>query len=95
VATALGAEVVTAVGITLASTHNHSRVVVTATGQTITIPSAATLGFFECEIVADGFEVTLDGTGGSNVTLADGEVATIFTANSKVRIAKGATTVVT
>mgnify|MGYP000597250052 CR=1 FL=1 len=91
---AAGAEIDTAVSLTLTAAHNLCRIVVTATGRTITIPSAATLGFFECEIVADGFAVTLDGPGANNVTLADGEVATVFTANSKVRIAKGVAAIV-
>jgi hypothetical protein len=92
---AFGNAVSTAVGITLAASHNNDRIVVTAADQTITIPAATVLGFFSCEIYADGFAVILDGPGASDVTLADGELARVVTVGSKIAIIKSAATVVT
>ena len=80
---------------TLATTDAGTRIVVTA-AVTITVPTVGTLGNgFECEIMNDsGGSVTIDGPGSTNVTLSDGEVASLLEVNNKQRIAKGATTVI-
>lgn len=82
-------------GYTLAPTDNGKRLVATS-ALTLTVPSAATLGNgFECEIINDsGGSVIIDGTGSTNVTLADGEVGCILIANSKQRVIKGASTII-
>ena len=82
---------------TLAASDNGTRIVATTASITITTPTVGTLtSSFECEIVNDsGGSITIDGTSGStNVTMADGEVATIMEVNGKQRVAKGSTTVI-
>ena len=80
---------------TVATTDNGTRMVATAE-ITITMPSVGTLGDgFECEIVNDsGGSVTIDGPGTTNVTMADGEVACVLEVNSKQRVVKGASVVI-
>jgi hypothetical protein len=82
-------------GFTLAATDNGKRFVATA-AITFTVPTVGTLGNgFECEIVNDsGGTVTIDGPGSTNVSLADGEIASILEVNSKQRVAKGPSTVI-
>jgi hypothetical protein len=82
-------------GGTIIASDSGKRIVCTAAG-THTVSNAATLGTgFECEVVNDsGGNVILDGPGGTNVTMADQEVVTIICCNSKVRCAKGASTVI-
>jgi hypothetical protein len=78
---------------TLATTDNGTRIVVTA-AVTITVPAVGTLGNgFECEIINDsGGTVTIDGPGATNVTMNNGDVATILEVNSKQRVVSGAST---
>jgi hypothetical protein len=80
---------------TLAGTDNGTRIVVTS-ATTITVPAPGTLtNNFECEIVNDsGGSVILDGSGSTNVTMADGEVAIVMEVNGKTRVAKGSSTVI-
>ena len=79
-------------GFTLAASDANSLIVCTA-AITVTVPAAGTLGNgFSCDILADGAAVTLNGPGATNMTLADGEIGSVFVANSKVRSAKGSTT---
>lgn len=80
---------------TLAATDNGTRIVVTEE-ITITVPALGTLDDgFECEIVNDaGGTVTLDGPGGTNVDMADGEVACLLEVNGKQRVVKGASVVI-
>lgn len=84
-----------ATGGTIGVADSGCRIICTAVG-THTVASAATLlAGFTVEIINDsGGNVVLDGTGATNVTLADGDVATLICANSKVRVSKGASTVV-
>ena len=80
---------------TLASTDNGTRITVTSP-LTITVPTVGTLqNGFECEVVNDsGGTVTIDGPGATNVTLSDGDVACILEVNSKQRVVKGSSTVI-
>jgi hypothetical protein len=80
---------------TLAATDNGERIVVTA-AVTITVPTVGTLGNgFECEIVNDsGGTVTIDGPGVTNVSMNDGDVACILEVNTKQRVVKGSTTII-
>src|SRR5664279_5600184 len=80
---------------TLATTDNGTRIVVTA-AVTITVPTVGTLGNgFECEIVNDsGGSVVLDGPGATNVTMSNGDVATVLEVNSKQRVVWGASTLI-
>ena len=80
---------------TLATTDNGTRIVVTA-AVTITVPAVGTLGNgFECEIVNDsGGSVTIDGPGGTNVTMSSGDIATVLEFNSKQRVISGAGTLI-
>ena len=82
-------------GHTLVATDNGKRLVATA-ALTVTVPTVGTLGNgFEVEIVNDsGGTVTIDGPGATNVTLVDGDVACILEVNSKQRVAKGSSTVI-
>jgi hypothetical protein len=69
--------------------------VVTSAG-TVTVPAAATLtAGFACLVVNDGSSgsVVLDGPGATPLSLAVGDVATIWVVNSKIRALKGASTV--
>ena len=70
--------------------------IVATSGITILAPAPALLGNgFECEVINDSnSNVTIDGNGGTNVTLAAGEVACIIVASSKTRVVKGASTVI-
>jgi Mrp family chromosome partitioning ATPase len=64
---------------------------------TLTVPSAATLGNGSFRTVvwnASGGNVVIDGTGSTNVTLSPGEVATIACLNGQVRVAEGATVLI-
>ena len=83
------------VNYTLATTDTGTRIVVTA-AVTITVPTVGTLGNgFECEIMNDsGGAVVIDGPGSTNVTLNDGDVASLLEVNGKQRVAKGVTTVI-
>ncbi len=80
---------------TLAAIDNGTRLVVTA-ASTISVPAVGTLGDgFECEIVNDsGSTVTIDGPGSTNVSMSDGDVACILEVNSKQRVVKGASIVI-
>ena len=82
-------------GYTLAATDNGQRFVITA-AVTITVPTVGTLGNgFECEIVNDsGGTVTIDGPGSTNVSMSDGDIANILEVNSKQRVVKGASTLI-
>lgn len=82
-------------GYTLVAADNGKRIVVTA-AITITVPAVSTLGNgFEVEIVNDsGGTVTIDGPGSTNVSLADGDIACILEVNSKQRVAKGSSLVI-
>src|ERR1035437_7417858 len=78
---------------TLANTDNGTRIVLTA-AVTLTVPAVGILGDgFECEIVNDsGGSVIIDGPGATNVTMNNGDVATILEVNSKQRVVWGAST---
>lgn len=80
---------------TVATTDNGTRLLATA-AITITMPTVGTLGDgFECEIVNDsGGTVTIDGPGATNVSMDDGDVACVLEVNSKQRVVKGASTVI-
>jgi hypothetical protein len=80
---------------TLIASDNGERIVATA-AITITVPALGTLGNgFEVEIVNDsGGTVTIDGPGSTNVTLANGDIASILEVNSKQRVVKGSSTVI-
>ncbi len=82
-------------GFTLDGTYNGTRIVATA-ALTITVPSVGTLqNGFECEVVNDsGGTVVLDGPGGTNVSMSDGEIANILEVNGKQRVVKGASTII-
>jgi hypothetical protein len=82
-------------GYTLAAADNGKRHVATA-AITITVPAVGTLGDgFEVEIVNDsGGTVTINGPGATNVSLDDGDVACILEVNSKQRVVKGPSTVI-
>lgn len=60
------------------------------------MPTVGTLGNgFECEVVNDsGGTVTIDGPGSTNVSLADSEIACILEVNSKQRVVKGPSTLI-
>ena len=54
---------------------------------TVTIPSATTLKEgWRCWVQADGASVTLDGTGATNASLANGDLAMVYVANGKVKV---------
>jgi hypothetical protein len=95
--TNIGAFVETTKGTnyTLVAADNGKRIVATA-AITITVPTVGTLGNgFEVEIVNDsGGTVTLDGPGSTNVSLSDGDIACILEVNSKQRVVKGSSTVI-
>jgi len=80
---------------TLTAAENGKRIICTA-ALNLTIPSVGTLGAgFECEVVNDsGGTVTIDGPGATNVTMSDGDIANILEVNSKQRVAKGTSTVI-
>lgn len=80
---------------TLAAADNGKRHVATA-AITITVPAVGTLGDgFEIEIVNDsGGTVTINGPGATNVSLADGDIACILEVNSKQRVVKGSSTII-
>jgi hypothetical protein len=82
-------------GYTLTAAENGKRIICTA-ALTLTVPSVGTLGGgFECEVVNDsGGTVTIDGPGSTNVSMSDGEVACILEVNSKQRVVKGASTII-
>lgn len=79
---------------TLASTDNGTRIVVTS-AVTITIPSVGTLANgFECEIVNDSTgNTTLTGPS-SSVIMLPGDIASILEVNSKQRVIRGSSIVV-
>jgi hypothetical protein len=91
-----GALVETIIGspYTVSGTDNGTRLVVTA-GVTLTVPAVGTLGNgFECEIVNDsGDTVTLEGPN-DEVELEDGDIACLVEANGKLRVAKGASSLI-
>jgi len=80
---------------TLTVANDGQRIVATA-AITLTVPAVGTLGNgFECEIINDsGGIVTLNGPGSTNVTMASGEVASILEVNSKQRVVKGSSTII-
>src|SRR3569832_826848 len=80
---------------TLDGTYNNTRIVCTSS-ITITVPTLGTLqNGFECEVVNDsGGTVTIDGPGSTNVSMSDGDVANILEVNSKQRVVKGSSTVI-
>jgi hypothetical protein len=82
-------------GFTLTTAHNGTRLVCTA-ALTITVPSVGTLqNGFECEIINDsGGTVTIDGPGSTNVSMNDGDIANILEVNSKQRVVKGSSTII-
>ncbi len=80
---------------TLTAADNGKRLVATA-AITITVPAVGTLDDgFEVEIVNDsGGTVTINGPGATNVSLDDGDIACILEVNSKQRVVKGTSTVI-
>jgi hypothetical protein len=88
-------EVTKGTNYTLVAADNGKRIVATA-AITITVPTVGTLGNgFEVEIVNDsGGTVTIDGPGSTNVSLSDGDIACILEVNSKQRVVKGSSTVI-
>jgi hypothetical protein len=82
-------------GYTLAASDNGKRHVATA-ALTVTVPAVGTLDDgFEMELLNDsGGNVTINGPGSTNVTLADGEIACILEVNGKQRVVKGLSTVI-
>lgn len=77
----------TGTGFNLRAWHHEKHFTINATGQEITIPASNILGpNFECHVRASGFSVLLNGPGASNVTLANGAIARIFTDGSAVRV---------
>ncbi len=80
---------------TLAAADSGKRFVATAS-MTFSLPTIGTLGNgFEVEIVNDsGTTVTIDGPGATNVSLDSGDVACVLETNSKQRVVKGPSTVV-
>jgi hypothetical protein len=85
----------TAVDLTLAADDNDTVIVVTV-AKTVTVPAIATLGEgFSCVIIADGVAVTVDGPGGTNISMSSGDVALLFAAGAKIRGIKVAGTVIT
>ena len=88
-------EVTKGSGYTLVAADNGKRLVATA-AITITVPAVGTLGNgFEVEIVNDsGGTVTVNGPGSTNVSLSDGDIACILEVNSKQRVVKGPSTVI-
>ena len=93
----IGALVETAKGAiyTLATTDNGTRLVITSV-VTITVPTVGTLGNgFECEVVNDsGGTVTIDGPGATNVSMANGDIASVLEFNSKQRVVSGPGTLI-
>ncbi len=88
-------EIEKSTGYTLAASDAGKRHVCTV-ALTITVPAVGTLGDgFEVEIVNDsGGTVTINGPGATNISLADGHVASILEVNSKQRVVKGSSTVI-
>lgn len=88
-------ETATGSGFTLAAADSGKRFVATA-AITIVLPAVGTLGNgFECVIVNDsGGTVTLNGPGSTNISMADGDVASVLETNSKQRVVKGLSIVV-
>ena len=80
---------------TLVAADSGKRLVATA-AITITVPALATLGNgFEVEVVNDsGGTVTINGPGATNVSMSDGDIACILEVNSKQRVVKGSSTVI-
>lgn len=83
-------EVSKSTGFTLTVAENGKRIICTA-ALTLTVPSVGTLGAgFECEVVNDsGGTVTIDGPGSTNVAMSDGDIANILEVNSKQRVVRG------
>lgn len=88
-------ELVKTSGYTITAADAGKRLVATS-AITITVPSVGTLGDgFECEVINDSAgSVTFNGPGATNVTLAAGEIACLLEVNSKQRVVKGASTVI-
>jgi hypothetical protein len=82
-------------GHTFVAADNGKRFVATAS-ITFTVPAVGTLGNgFEVEIINDsGSTVTIDGPGSTNVTLSNGDVASILEVNNKQRVVKGPSTLI-
>jgi hypothetical protein len=80
---------------TLIPDDNQFRLVATASFN-VSVPQIGTLGTgFECDILNDsGGIVVIDGAGPDNVSLADGELATILEAGGKQRVMVRPTSVV-
>jgi hypothetical protein len=80
-----------------AVTHDLAEDLLVATAAlTVTLPTPGALGNgFQCDIVNDsGGNVVIDGPAVTNVTLADGHIATIYESDYKQRVVNLATTVV-
>lgn len=79
----------------LTAAENGKRIICTDE-LTLTLPAVGTLGAgFECEVVNDSGEtVTIDGPGATNVELEDGDIANILEVNSKQRVVKGASSII-
>jgi hypothetical protein len=88
-------ETVLSSSYTLQVTDSGKRFVASS-GITITVPTVGTLGNgFECEIVNDsGTTVTLDGPGATNVSMNDGDIASLLETNGKQRVSRGSSTII-
>lgn len=75
---------------------DRGRVYVATAALTVTIPSVGTLGDgAKITIINDsGGTVTIDGPGGTNVDLADGEIGVVVEANSKQYVTVGTHTII-
>src|SRR5437667_308493 len=82
------------ISFTLAPDDSSRRFVAIA-AITITLPTPGVLGNgFECRVINDsGGSVIIDGAGLTNVTMADGDVATIYESNDKQRVVNEQSTV--
>jgi hypothetical protein len=80
---------------TLAVADNGTRIVATV-AISFAVPAPGTLGNgFECEIVNDsGGSVTINGSGATDVTMADGDVACVLEVNGRQRVVVGSTTLI-
>lgn len=73
-------------GFTVTAAHNGQRIPCTS-ALTAAVSSAAVLGpNFECWLYAVGITVTIDGPGGTNVSLTTGKAARIYTRSSVVMV---------
>jgi hypothetical protein len=88
-------ETTKAIDHTFVAADNGKRFVATAS-ITFTVPAVGLLGNgFEIEIINDsGSTVTIDGPGSTNITLANGDVASVLEVNDKQRVVKGPSTII-